>query len=285
MIITEISGGLGNQMFKYAMAKNLALKNGVDLKLDLTWFEKEKINETSRVYGLDIFKISEKKASQKEILKPKDREWKNGKRFLIHNLIHANKNIYIKENYFQPKKLNFNKDIYLDGAWQSEKYFKDIKKELLEIFSLKEQFNNFRKDLKLEIKNSNSISLHIRRTDYIKKSHKYEICNLEYYEQAINKMVLKEKNIKIFIFSDDINWVKSNLKTHSPIVFVENNRDYEDLILMSLCKHNIIANSSFGWWGAWLNQNLDKIVIAPKKWFINKERDINNLIPSKWLQI
>jgi len=285
MIVTEISGGLGNQMFKYAMAKNLTLKNKVDLKLDVTWFEKEKVNEASRNFGLNVFKISEEKANNQEIIRLKNKKTKNGKKFILYNLFFANKSIYIKESYYKANKIISSNNIYLNGAWQSEKYFKDIRKELLEIFSLKNQFIKFKENLKSEIKNSNSVSLHIRRSDYLIKSHKYKICNLQYYKKAINKIILTEKNIKIFVFSDDIEWAKNNLKTDFSAIFINGNKDYEDLILMSLCKHNIIANSSFSWWGAWLNKNPNKIVIAPKNWFVNRKRNTKNLTPSEWIKI
>ena len=142
-----------------------------------------------------------------------------------------------------------------------------------------------------EIQKSKSVSLHIRRGDYISNKTYYAnhgICNLSYYNKAVDYLRKKLGNdIKIFAFSDDPNWVYENLKLPVEIIFINNNsseKSYEDLRLMVNCDHNIIANSSFSWWGAWLNQNPDKIVISPQKWFGNNRMKNPDITPSTWLK-
>jgi len=287
IIITKLQGGLGNQMFQYAIGWNLAKKNNTDLKFDLSFYNKQQKGFLKRNYSLNYFNIKEKIATETEIKKLKKYKWKKGRRHFFHNLFFANNSIYIKEKQFNfnPKILKIKNFVYLDGYWQSEKYFENIKNIIRKEFILKNKFQIKDTKLKKTIKNTKSVSLHIRRTDYlIAKKNVYYSCPLDYYYKAIEKIAKKYSNLHIFVFSDDIKWTKDNLKTKFPITFIGGNKDYEDLILMSLCKHNIIANSSFSWWGAWLNSNPNKIVIAPKKWF-NITINTDDLIPNSWIKI
>jgi len=289
MIITKLVGGLGNQMFQYAIGRNLAKKNNTNLKLDLSFYNEQQ-TDSKRNYSLKYFNILENIATEEEIKKLRRNECKNGRRHLLHNLFFANKSIYIKEKQFNFDKnvLNASNNFYLSGYWQSEKYFKNIEDIIRKEFTLKTNSKQSLEELTEKIKKSNSISLHVRRGDYANnpntRSH-HGLCPIEFYEEAIKIATEKYSDIHLFVFSDDIEWVKENLKTDSPTIFVEDNKDYEDLILMSKCKHNIITNSSFSWWGAWLNQNPNKIVIAPKKWFNDPKTNTEDLIPKSWIQI
>ncbi len=151
--------------------------------------------------------------------------------------------------------------------------------------------NGRNKDIGEMIQSFKSVSLHIRRGDYVSNkvtNQVHGVCDLNYYSHAISYIAERISNTHLFVFSDDPEWAKGNLKTEIPTFFVDNNRadkDYEDLKLMRQCKHNIIANSSFSWWGAWLNQNAGKIVIAPKKWFNDKSINTKDLIPEKWIRL
>jgi len=141
-----------------------------------------------------------------------------------------------------------------------------------------------------EIGKTNSISIHIRRADYLDKNtnEKHGCCSMDYYRQAINYMSKMVEKPTFFIFSDDIEFSKHALKSPFQVRFVDHNgpeKNYEDLILMSNCSHNIIANSTFSWWAAWLNRNPDKIVIAPSRWFTDSRLNSNNIIPDKWLKL
>lgn len=291
MIITKLQGGLGNQMFQYAVGKFLAEKNNAELKLDISNFGQEDKKTTPRKFELKNFNINTKIATREEIKYFKKYKKSNIRFFrFLYNKIFADDSIYIsqKSYYFDPEILKLKDNIYLNGEWQSEKYFKNIRNILTQEFTPKIKSYTYEKYIE-KIQSTDSISIHIRRGDYLNKKllENYGICSLDYYNKAIKLIIEKISNPTFFIFSDDIEWVKENLKIDFPTIFVSNGeiKDYEELILMSKCKHNIIANSSFSWWGAWLNQNPNKIVIAPKNWFKNESWAPKDLIPENWLRI
>ena len=250
MIIVKLKGGLGNQMFQYAYGRKLSLENKAILKLDKSLLERGIkqmiIGTTPREYELGEFDIKAELTDGKE------------------------------KNCFE-------------GFWQSEKYFKDIREIILQDFGLKKESNNFLK-LKRLVANVNSVSIHVRRGDYAKRAvtGKYHgVLGFDYYRQSIEIIRKKVKNPHFFVFSDDPFWVKNNFKIKQPLTFISGSRKLtnpEELILMSFCKHNIIANSSFSWWGAWLNKNPSKVIIAPKRWF-RKERTESGIIPQGWIRV
>lgn len=302
MIITKIQGGLGNQMFQYAISRHLAEINNMELKFDISYYKIIKKNNSPRKYLLDQFNIKENFINDNDIKKIKINNIEN--RFFlsrakmrllkyIEEITPIHKRSYIKEPYFNfcANILNAkNKNIYLCGHWQSEKYFKNIKNIIRKEFTLRNKMSNNGQKITNIIKNTQSISIHIRRGDYAenKETNQYHgLCSLKYYYDSIEKITKHIKNPYFFIFSDDIKWAKNNLKIKFPVLFVSGNfiKDCEELILMSKCKHNIIANSSFSWWGAWLNNNQKKIVIVPKKWFNNSPNNTKDLCPEFWLKI
>ena len=281
MIIVKLRGGLGNQMFQYAIGRNLALKNNTKLKFDITELEQDKL----RNYELDIFNISGSIAS---------RFLRIFIRKLNHRIISkilGQYFLYIKQqdNYFNQDILEKKGNIVLDGYWQSENYFKEIRKITIEDFRIRYEPDKRNNSMIEKIKNSNSISIHIRRGDYINntKINKFHgTCSLKYYYNSIEIVVKKVKNPSFFIFSDDHQWTKANLKLEYPTIYVDINgpeKGYEDLRFMSNCKHFIIANSSFSWWGAWLSSNPNKIICAPKRWF--KSADEGDIVPESWIRV
>ena len=200
---------------------------------------------------------------------------------------------------FDPMVLKAGKNVYLEGYWQSEKYFKEIEYIIRKDLIIKPNLKGRNKDIAKKIVSENSISLHIRRGNYVANPEIFKVhgtCEQEYYYEAIDYITENVKEPYFYIFSDEIEWAKDNFKIEYAHTFVDINigfdgenyqdeKNYEDLRLMSLCKHNIIANSSFSWWGAWLNQNPEKIVIAPKKWFNDESLDTSDLIPNSWIRI
>lgn len=288
MIIVKLIGGLGNQLFQYAIAKKIAIQQNVKVILDVTPFEKYKLHK----YSLEHFAFYKRFATTDNLMLFNFIKAKGLKKLYYKILRKINLVVIIEE-----KQLNFDKSIfikakkntYLNGYWQSEKYFSDIRDIILKDLVISKPLQG--KNLKFanEIKSVNSISLHIRRADYVtnKETEKvHGVCDLNYYRKAIEYISNKIQNPVIYLFSDDINWAKENLKTTIAINFVEHNNvdtNYEDLRLMSLCKHNIIANSSFSWWGAWLNENPDKIVIAPKRWLNTNKFDYSHIVPTNWI--
>lgn len=287
MIITKISGGLGNQMFQYAIAKSMAKKNNDIFKLDISFYPKQ----TLRRYELNQFNIEEKIATKRECIKFRGKE---DFLFKLKGKL-GFKNKRPSEYYNEKEKTIFDNnlwnkkgDIYLDGFWQNEEYFKDIREEILKDFSLKHNISEEAKKYLEKIKNFQSVSIHIRRGDYIQNSHTNSVhgtCDLNYYQKAIKYIQKNVVNPNFHIFSDDIVWCKKNFEFLEHKVFIDNTKSaFDDLELMRNCKYNIIANSSFSWWGAWLNKNDKKIVISPLKWINNNPKNLK-WVPNNWIQI
>ena len=267
MIIVRILGGLGNQMFQYAYAKALELK-GYDVKIDISKFKKYKLHGG---YHLDQFKIDLETSTKLSVFLSK---------------LGLRRSIKEKSLLFDSKFLNLPKNEYVKGYFQTEKYFTHIKEVLLKQFVLKSELSsttiNYLKDITIQ---KNSCSIHIRRGDYIsnkKANSVHGTCDIEYYKEAVKLINNKFKDAYFFIFSDDITWVRNNLKVKNATYINHNVIPHEDMHLMSSCKHNITANSSFSWWGAWLNQSKNKTVIAPKKWFVSNK---NEVACKNWIQL
>ena len=285
MIIVKIKGGLGNQMFQYAFGKSLSIKNNDELKLDIEGLQST-TTETKRSYTLDKFNIDSKIAEGGEILKLK---YPLG---ILSKIIRFIKAKVFRKFYigFYKEVLEIKGDAYLDGYYQSPKYFEKIDEIIRHDLSLKNILDGKAGIFKEKIdENDNAVSIHIRRGDYVqdkKINSVHGTCDQEYYNEAIK--IIKERidSPAFFVFSDDIDWVKNNMNfTDSIFVSDPEIKDYEELILMSRCKHNIIANSTFSWWGAWLNANPNKIVIAPKQWNTFDTSDKLGIIPEKWIQL
>lgn len=259
MIIVRILGGLGNQLFQYAYAKSLAEK-GFDVKIDISGFKKYTLHGG---YQLDQYKIDLQPATVLE-------SWITKYFF---NFPKKEKTLLFQKKFLKPIR-----NRYIKGYFQTEKYFEDIRPILLKQFVVKKQLASSTIEYLEQITiKKNTCAVHIRRGDYIldKKANQiHGICDLDYYKKAIKLMREKCGEVDFFVFSDDIPWVKKNLKIKNAVYVEHQVIPHEDLHLMSLCKHNITANSSFSWWAAWLNQNQHKIVIAPKQWFVSKENEV-----------
>jgi len=293
MIITKIYGGLGNQLFQYALGKSLALKNNTPLKLDISFFEQEQAHVTYRKYGLSDFNINAVIATAEEVNKIKRNHLKGLFKSIYWRLQYRKP--YYKQNYIKEKSFTFDnnilnspQNIYLDGYWQSPKYFENIRNILLKELSLKNPLNISEQQYFEKIQNTNSVSIHVRRGDYIsnpKHTEIYAQLGMNYYNSAIAYIKEKVEKPSFFIFSDDMDWVKTNFKTIENCIFIDSNNAAHSLSLMSACKHNIIANSTFSWWGAWLNYNEYKIVIVPQKWFVSEKINKKDMCPESWLAI
>ena len=298
MIIIKIKGGLGNQMFQYALGRSISLCCNKAVKFDLFEFEKYKLHN----YSLDCFDVKVDIAT-KDDLRRFGISYHNNR--LIHAIFRRIQNSLIinsryklkNEEYqggFDRSVFEIKNDVYLDGYWQNEKYFKEIEDVIRKDFSFKEKPNKLNSNYLDKIEKVNSVSLHIRRGDYASnpKTLKFHgLLGLDYYEKAVEIIENNIKNPEFFVFSDDIEWAKDNLKINYPVNFVNNNskeKGYEDLRLMMNCKNNVIANSTFSWWGAWLNNNPEKIVIAPSQWFSKEEMEKRknwDIIPKEWKKI
>ena len=276
MIISKIYGGLGNQLFQYSLGRACAKKYSTELFLDLSFYE---LGKNSHPFVLDKFNVEYKLVTEREyqFLYTKN----NYLRWKINNQYQKLLKYYNRK-YILERKMGFDKNILkiknnsiLDGYWHSPVYFDKIVDVLKEELTLKEESPNpdF-KLLKSKISAGNTISIHVRRGDYLK--YNVELCSLDYYKTAIDMAANHIGNSVFFIFSDDIEWCKQNFQFGHEFIFIEKKiglMDYEEFLLMSYCKHNIIANSTFSWWAAWLNSNKTKQVFYPK-FALNVYKDI-----------
>lgn len=296
MILVQLKGGLGNQMFQYAFGKYLATMNNTELVLATSYLQSKlpfKKWTTPMKYELHIFNINatlkSNFISSNLLLYPFAKA-----EHLIRTKIYENKYKSVTENTFKfdAELLGTKDNSFIKGNFQSENYFLQIENQIRNDFTFKNKLDDINDKWKSQIENCNSVSVHIRRGDYIsinKNAQKFASVTLDYYQQAIKKVVDEISNPVFFIFSDDIDWVKENLKIYFPTHFINNNKNaetaYIDMQLMSLCKHNIIANSTFSWWAAWLNNNKSKIIIAPDKWFVDKSLNSADIIPNSWIKL
>ena len=290
MIIAALQGGLGNQLFQYAFARNLAYIHNTTLKLDISDFQGD-----SRIpYSLTPFNIQENFASPEEIKNLIDPRQTAAVKW-IYNLFHnrpkrAKNHIVVKSPHFDPKYLKLPDNVYINGYFQSEKYFINIADVIRNEFKVKNELTGKNKDIAEIMKTVPSVCICVRRGDYVtdpKARQTHGVCSLDYYYHCIEQINLKIKCPHFFVFSDDINWCRNNLKVKYPINYVDHQQDkpYENLRLMSFCRHHIISNSSFAWWGAWLAANKNKIVFAPEKWFARNDISTEGIIPDNWIKV
>lgn len=290
MVIVKLMGGLGNQMFQYALGRTLSLARGTELKLDISHYSRYPLHR----YALGHLNVQETFASPRETYRAKAFGWWNDtlKRYAAQKA-RPDAWAWVRElEYrFDKQVLDARINCYLDGYWQSEKYFKHQEKLIRGDFTLKSTLDARSEKLAAEIRGCNSVSVHVRRGDYVSNSKALEVhgaCPAEYYREAASMIRARVSDLHFFVFSDDPEWTRNNVRVGGSATYVTHNsaeRNYADLHLMSLCQHHIIANSSFSWWGAWLAVNPSKIVIAPKQWFQKAPHDTSDLIPDGWIRM
>lgn len=274
MIVIELSGGLGNQMFQYALYKKFeSLKK--DVVIETSFFRSgQELRELELgIFPVKYAQITDKKAEAIRGYGYRDSVWDK----IRHRLSPGKYTVYVDEiENFQPQIFEM-ENVYLSGYWQNENYFKDIQEMIRHDFSFDPRLIEENKAICEELARENSVSIHIRRGDYLTTENARihgNICTEQYYANAMDYIGQRIEHPHYYIFTDDLEWAHARYKGDH-ITIVDHNRDkasYVDMFLMSQCKHNIVANSTFSWWGAWLNQNPDKLVLAPPKWFNNYEK-------------
>jgi len=278
VIIVRLAGGLGNQMFQYAAGKQLAVKHNTILKLDLSWFENIDTDDTSRHYELGAYRVDENFYIKTLLSRA---QMKTG--YIKH---------YIEPHYqYDPSIESLGPKAYLEGYFQSWKYFSGIDSVITHDFSHKNEPNGENSKIQeLILSDLYSVSLHIRRGDYAtdKKTNSFHgVKDLGYYMAALKKVKKVSKKTNVYVFSNDQEWCRKHLRLGVPTVIIDENNDEfggaEDMRLMRSCRHNIVANSSFSWWGAWLNQYPDKMIVAQKQWFNTSAVNTTDLVPPGWI--
>jgi hypothetical protein len=286
MIVTRLCGGLGNQLFQYAAGKRLSVIHNTELVVDASWYTSVPSGNTYRDYQLYHYPITARLANEKE------RRWCK----LHSNLFFGRTGISwggwrtVKESDFnyQPALISQGDNLYLSGYWQSPLYFCGIEDQIRSELTLGDSFAGSAQDLARKIKSVNAVSVHIRRGDYVTSKSAaafHGVCSANYYALAIEYMLSNFMDVVFFVFSDDINWVSSNMTFPPSTVFVTSDperNDALDLKLMSTCRSHIIANSTFSWWAAWLNPSKTKVVIAPSVWFKNRPQPLS-ILPTDWI--
>lgn len=283
MIIMKIAGGLGNQLFQYAVGRSVSNHHQVPLKLDINSYENYKLHNG---YRLGQFNIKSEIATEDEIYELKG---SNSPFYRIAKRVGFVKNMAYyaeKERTIYDPDVFKNNSRYLDGYWQNEQYFAAIRADLLKELTPKEALSLEAQEFQIKMQSfqkNNAVSIHVRRGDYLNHPE-IGVLDIEYYKQAVAYIKSKVESPMFFIFSDDLDWCKDNFRfIDSPILVEDSKTEIDDLILMSKCKHNIVANSSFSWWAAWLNSSLDKIIISPKNWMRVNPKN-HKWVPDKWLQ-
>lgn len=294
MIVSRMDGGLGNQMFQYALASILAQKNKDVVLLDVSFFEQieKRLGHTPRKFELGVFTNFYTFASIADIL--------FFKQLSFFNKVKRELGFHYPKMYREPSfgydenALMLRSPVYISGFFQSYKYYVGYENLIRTLFTFPVALDEINENLLATIKRGQSISVHIRRGDYVQDEITKQYhgnCSLDYYLKALSLLTEKSQDCTLFFFSDDCDWVKEKFGD-LPFAkqFITHNigkNSWKDMLLMSSCQHNIIANSSFSWWAAWLNVHPDKKVVAPKKWFALSEEKLNtsDLIPPEWMRL
>lgn len=291
MIVVHLTGGLGNQMFQYAVGKACAVRHNVDLLIDTSWYAKQGLRE----FELSCFNHTAQIASEdilQRVVNPKLRPLLAFSKRV--GLFTSRIPLFMEPHFHYCTRLEtLSPPSYLIGSWQSERYFEVVTTELRTDFSFKESPDPVNNAMLGQIASvDNSVAIHIRRGDYVSNKETnvaHGTCPPRYYAKAVKRIADHTKSPHFFVFSDDIAWAKDNFNVAShPMTMIDVNdasRGHCDMMLMSACKHHIIANSSFSWWGAWLGTDKESIVCAPELWFANQAHNTNDIIPKRWDQL
>lgn len=285
MVISVLAGGLGNQLFQYAFGLRMASQLNTELRLEHRLLESRRLARlrryTPRTYELDTFGISVPPASTYDVA-----------RCLSRVLLPNHRAVLVRETA-QNTLLRITPDTVdaiCFGYWQSETYFKAVAGQLREQLVFSKPFSDKTMATADRIASvTTSAFLHVRRGDYItnRKANQYHgVCDEIYYQRAVDHLREQTNALHFFVFSDDQVWAKQTLgKRLQAATFVDHNQgkdNWQDMYLMSLCTHAIIANSSFSWWGAWLNPEIDRIVVAPEQWFATSNPSLPPVVPPNW---
>lgn len=309
MKIIKVSGGLGNQMFQYAFYKAMENSGHTQVQLDLSAYSQKKeqdgIDLVHNGFELDsLFNISYNKADFKNVKKlstqPTNLVTRALRKYFTKKTHFIDKHFNFQPHILNPASKALTENCYLEGNWQTEKYFNNIQTQIRKDFSFKKQLSE--KNL---FDLTNSASIHIRRGDYL-NTKTMNVCSKSYYLNAIQYLFEKKTPKSLLVFSDDLSWCKSDLEldkfikekynSDCKVIYVDWNtgiNSWQDMALMSKCNSHIIANSSFSWWGAWLDPNPEKLVIAPKFWNLTEinykdnyyQNNYNDIVPENWIRV
>lgn len=285
-VIVRISGGLGNQMFQYAAGRSVATRHGVPLLLDLSSYQSPK----ARPYDLHHYPL------RADVLPVPARPTSGIARLLRPSLSRAKPEpgplVYREpHHHFDPALFDRPRPLVMDGYWQSWRYFADIADEVARDLTPLAPLDPANRRMADQIASCVAVAVHVRRGDYVSKPRVtafHGLCGPDYYAEALRHMLEAAAPERVFVFSDDLDWVREHMSFPLPATFVDVNaadRGYRDIQLMSLCRHHVIANSSFSWWGAWLARHPGQVVVGPKAWFQSPTHDTSDVMPPTWVRL
>jgi hypothetical protein len=291
MITVRLMGGLGNQMFQYAAGRALSLRRGVDLRLDLGWFGNQPARDTPRSYELDAFVGPQ--ATRKQPVALREPHTHAGFALLrLHRLLGREPDVLRQRGTgFDARVLSAPDGSHLVGFWTSERYFADAADAIRDDFTLVASLDAWNAQLAQEIgERTGAVSVHVRRGDYVSNPHAHRfhgLLGLDYYRSAVRILQERVGDVHLYVFSDDPDWCAEHLQLGVPTTVVRGNAGAsatEDLVLMSRCAHHVIANSTFSWWGAWLDGRPGSVVVAPQRWAVDPATDFSDVYARGWLQ-
>lgn len=298
MITVKLKGGLGNQMFQYALGRALQERRQEELRLDLTSLldRRPRRGGVVRDYGLRIFECKPRLTLLSRLALRCPIPWMIlGASWLsshAKDLLHLQSYVRERRRAFDSGLLAFEGDVYLDGYWQCERYFRDAEQIIRREFTFRLNASPEALATARQIGAVESVCIHVRRGDYVSVASSRESLGFvghEYYRKALDVMRERVSNPHLFVASDDIEWCKANLRCEHPTTYLthrdESHAVGEDLWLMSLCKHFVISNSTFAWWAAWLSTNPSKCIVAPKRWFRDTASCATDLVPESWQRV
>lgn len=296
MIVVKLLGGLGNQLFQYSLGWRLARRAGAELRFDLRdlkHYGRSVRDGTLREYGLDVFGIDVAEPTVADLGQYWLTHSNRHVRYLLASLrsrlpVRAHRVIIDRDGAFRPGVLAIEDDAYLDGYWQSERYFVDCADALRAQLEVRAPLNEAAMRRAAEIAACNAVCVHVRRTDFV-GNPLHDVCDVHYFRRAVLYMQERYADARFFVFSDDIAWCRDHLDLGVPLVFVEEAsagwKASGHLKLMTSCRHFVISNSSFGWWAAWLAPYAGKSIVAPRIWLLDPRYDTRHVVPRSWTRL
>lgn len=303
VITVALGGGLGNQLFQYAFGRRMSLANDAELCIDASGFQRILAPDPERgvrVFGLDHFNIAgtilrerSRRNAPRPWLQRKFRKYLNK----AANLLERRKPYYMRREVYEPEDQHFtfdahvygrriSDDVTFYGYWQTEKYFHEVEQLLRQELVVKDRLEGLNADLANEMSSTDSVSIHVRHGDNANAvATALGVLPSEYFQTSVSQLTKEVSQPHFYVFSDDIAWAQQLLRIGGPTRFVGHNgdvRNYEDLRLMSFCRHHIVGNSTFSWWGAWLGRKSGQIVYAPRRYWQNIDRPNPDLYPDTW---
>lgn len=288
MITIALCGGLGNQMFQFATGYALARRYGVGLRLEVSLLSKDEHRE----YVLDRWDLMNASLVTLKAMKgtsPIPIMHRVTRR--LSSVLGGTRHVAIYRSGYDESVAGCGPSAYLEGYFQSWRYFNQYHDEICNLFKPGRPLSEESLAMLDRIRHTESVSLHIRRGDYVSNSRTnayHGVCDVNYYQRAIQHVSSIVEHLELFVFSDEPAWAAQNLKLGLPATIVSRSHApdvHEDMILMQMCKHNIIANSTYSWWSAYLNANRSRVVVAPLRWFLSSNDPGTDLIPTNWIRL